>query len=228
MGGNNKIIKSSSKIPTCEVAKFQKRDFWFSLYLGLEIGLLFFLIVRFIKPDFSLIIKGIAIPPLAIAIFLPIFSFIAILTAFKLGEKFKILCQVGKFGFVGVGNTLVDFFILNSLILRFGVPESSYLKWFLMAISFLVAMLHSFGLNKFWTFGQKETKKTGQEFAIFITISFIGLSIHSMIAAGVANIFISRAIYAENISMNIGKLFGVMFSLVWDFIGYKLIVFKKK
>lgn len=228
MGGDKKIIQSENKIPTCEVVKFKKRDFWFSLYLGLEIGLLFFLVIRFLKPDFILTIKGIAIPPWAIAIFLPIFSFIAILTAFKLGEKFRILCQIGKFGFVGVGNTLVDVFVLNSLMLLFGVPESAYLKWLLMAISFLVAMIHSFGLNKFWTFGQKETKKTGQEFAIFLTISFIGLAIHTIIATGVASALIAKSLFAENISMNIGKLIGVMFSLVWNFIGYKLIVFKKK
>lgn len=227
MGGNKKIITSSSKIPTCEAVKFQKRDFWFSLYLGLEIGLLFFLIVRFVKPDFSLVIKGIVIPPLAIAIFLPIFSFIAISTAFKLGEKIQILSQIGKFGFVGVGNTLVDIFVLNFLYFQFSVPKTVLMDTVFYATSFLIAMTHSFYLNKFWTFQKKETKKTTREFILFIFISAIGLSFHSGIATIVKNLLTSKKILNPTLNANIGKLFGVMFSLFWDFTGFKLFVFKK-
>lgn len=206
---------------------FTKKDFFFSLYLGIEIGFLFFLTFRLIKPDFQLMIRNFTIPTFAIAIFLPVFAFIAILTAFYLGTKLPILYQIGKFGFVGVGNTLVDIFTLNLLMAILFVPEQTIYKVLFISSSFLMAVIHSFILNKLWTFQKKETKKTAQEFLTFLIITLLGFTVHTGIATAVSNFLSKGNILSGNLSLNVGKIFGIFFSLVWDFTGYKLFVFKK-
>lgn len=112
-------------------------------------------------------------------------------------EKLKHLIEVFdlrkfiKFGLIGVLNTLVDFavfFVANKLIgdgpsvAAFGVVLAlgPYIS---NTISYLVANVHSFIWNKFWTFEKKDklTRREVGRYIVtscgFLIISSIGLSI---------------------------------------------------
>ena len=135
-------------------------------------------------------------------------------------EKLLILYQFAKFFLVGGMNTLVDLGILNLLIF---VSEISSGLWYSVfkGFSFLVATINSYLWNKLWTF------KTGKgAFSQFLVVSFIGLLINVGIASLVVNSIgiqfgLSAAAWAS-----IGALAGSVVGLIWNFLGYKFIVFK--
>ena len=97
-----------------------------------------------------------------------------------------------KFGFIGVLNTLVDFvvfYLLNRFVIKDGptlvllgatIVAGPYIS---NAISYVVANIHSFIWNKFWTFQKKEplTRREVGRYIVtscgFLIISSIGLSI---------------------------------------------------
>lgn len=97
-----------------------------------------------------------------------------------------------KFGIIGVLNTLVDFvvfYLLDRFVIKDGptlvllgsaVVAGPYLS---NAISYVVANIHSFIWNKFWTFQKKEplTRREVGRYVVtscgFLIISSIGLSI---------------------------------------------------
>jgi len=135
-------------------------------------------------------------------------------------EKLLILYQFAKFFLVGGMNTLVDLGILNLLIF---VSEISSGLWYSVfkGFSFLVPTINSYLWNKLWTF------KTGKgTFSQFLVVSFIGLLINVGIASLVVNSIgiqfgLSAAAWAS-----IGALAGSVVGLIWNFLGYKFIVFK--
>ncbi len=98
----------------------------------------------------------------------------------------------------------------------------------LNAFSFLCATSNSYYWNKSWTFSSSEPKKaSGKEFVQFLIISAIGIAINTGIVV-LGTIFIlpwfslSAGAWA-----NVMKLLATFVSMVWNFLGYKFIVFKK-
>lgn len=159
----------------------------------------------------------------------------------------KLVKQVGKFGVVGVLNTLIDIVVLNVLV-KIGFALEFYLLGYKLLganiISVTLAMINSYFLNKYWTFQAKEEKNRTYEILKFVFITVIGMFvIHQIIfnllytywiwPAGLA-VKISQAIGLNRIfsdsfiTLNFAKVIAILFSLVWNFIGYKLWVFKEK
>ncbi len=154
--------------------------------------------------------------------------------------------QVGKFAIVGVINTLIDIAILNSLVfLGFTVALMVVGQKFLIAniISVVIAMINSFILNKQWTFKTEEGNIYKQIFQ-FLAITIIGMFvIHQIIfnalyygLPSISNFIVSivhflklSGIFSDSfIALNFAKIIAIIGSLIWNFIGYKFIVFKKK
>lgn len=97
-----------------------------------------------------------------------------------------------KFGLIGVLNTLVDFvvfYLLDKFVIKSG-PTVVLLGMTIVvgpyisnAISYVVANIHSFIWNKFWTFQKKDplTRREVGRYVVtscgFLIISSIGLSI---------------------------------------------------
>jgi len=150
--------------------------------------------------------------------------------------------QVGKFVGVGISNTIIDFVVLNVLMmlgLRAVLTIAQHQFLIANIISVSCAMINSFIWNKRWTFGSKEK-------AILIQI------IKFLIITLIANYFIQQIIFSQLyfrfaplekfaeiftriipktkdfFSMNIAKAFAVLGAGVWNFLGYKFFVFKKE
>lgn len=159
-------------------------------------------------------------------IVLPILALIALSAFCFMGKKIPVAFQFGKFISVGIANTAVDFGVLNFLMLSTNISAGIFYSIF-KGISFIVAVIHSYAWNKFWTFKKTETEKVGGEFLRFFVVSVIGFCINVGIASFVVNVISVPAVISLKIWANIGAAAGSIVGLLWNFIGFKFIVFKK-
>lgn len=158
-------------------------------------------------------------------IILPILSLAGLWVSFWLGRKFLIIFQAAKFILVGILNTLIDLGVLNFLILISEINKGLGFSVF-KGISFTVAVINSYFWNKFWTFKKSKTTKTGKEFIQFIIVSLIGFGLNVGSASLIVNIIGPQFGLTEKIWANVGATGATALSMVWNFVGYKFIVFK--
>jgi putative flippase GtrA len=196
----------------------KKSDFIASLILGGIIGLF----LAFIMQGFGF---GLFSPWILVPV-LPVLALIGVAIGDLIGKKIPIIMQLIKFAMVGFANTAVDFGILNLLMAMTGIYSGKNI-FFLNSISFIVAVIHSFFWNKFWTFKVKKTEAT-KEFLQFLIVSIIGLLINGGIVYMITTWLQPMFGMSEVSWANAGKIAATAISLVWNFIGYKFIVFKKK
>lgn len=137
----------------------------------------------------------------------------------------KLIVQFSKFAVVGVMNTAIDFGVLNILIFATGVRGGAALA-LLNSISFAVATTNSYLWNKFWTFRDKNSAKA-VEIGQFLAVSIVGLGINSGVVYLVSTFVDPMFGLAPAMWVNVAKVLATGFSLIWNFIGYKFIVFKK-
>jgi putative flippase GtrA len=149
--------------------------------------------------------------------------------AFLQGALFA---QIGKFVVTGLINTGIDFAVLTVLIKTTRKNKGYWIMLF-SAISFIVASINSFLLNKFWTFSNKGADYSGQATKFFF-VSIGGLIINSGITWAVSNFFppflglfslSSDKRKNQDYWVLFGKAAATGVSLIWNFIGYKLWVF---
>ena len=138
----------------------------------------------------------------------------------------KTFVQFIKFAFVGGINTGIDFAVLNSLMWISGIYEGKEII-FLNIIAFTVATINSYFMNKRWTFEVKGKKEVGKEFSQFILISLIGISINTGIVYSITTFIEPSFGLSSPLWANFAKASATAISLIWNFIGYKFIVFKK-
>jgi putative flippase GtrA len=141
----------------------------------------------------------------------------------------QLIAQFSKFVVIGLMNTSIDFAVLNLLMWLTGV----YLgRWIILlnAIAFSVAVINSYFWNKYWTFRARETKEAAEvtkEFSQFIVVSLVGVVINSGIVYGITTFIPPFFGLGEEIWANLAKVAATSLALIWNFIGYKFIVFKK-
>ncbi len=141
----------------------------------------------------------------------------------------KIIRQFSKFVVIGLMNTAIDFAILNLLMWWIGIYKGSWII-LLNALSFSVAVINSYLWNKYWTFRAKEADEAGEvvkEFSQFAAVTLIGLAINTSVVFGVTTFVQPLFGLSPEIWANLAKVAATGFSLIWNFIGYKFIVFKK-
>lgn len=131
-----------------------------------------------------------------------------------------------RFVILGFLNTGIDFGVFNLLMFLTDIQKGIWISAFLV-ISFSLAVVNSYFWNKFWVFeGGALTSVGGMEFATFAVITVVGLMFKVGVSSGI--IFLIPPQY--NLSQlgwnNVAAVVGTIFSLVWNFIGYRLIVFK--
>ena len=135
--------------------------------------------------------------------------------------------EIFRLAIVGVINTGVDLVVLNLLIYVTHVGEKGFFYTVFKSISFVAALTNSYFMNKYWTFAGKGTSNRVIEVSEFTIVSIIGFLINVAVSSLVVNL-IPPILVSASVWPSIGALFGTAFGLVWNFIGYKLIVFEKK
>jgi len=208
-----------------ETAKsfYQKKDLLLAGIIGLACALL-------ILPIAENLAIGISYAYVLI-ILLPLLSVLGMWTASWLAQKLKFIYQLAKFILVGLLNTFVDWGILNLLMFLTEIVSGPLFPVF-KGLSFLVATSNSYAWNKFWTFKKSVNEETagkkavGKEFLQFFIVNLIGFSLNVGVATLVVNVLGIPSGISEELWANIGALGGTLAGLAWNFLGYKLIVFK--
>lgn len=138
----------------------------------------------------------------------------------------RLVRQFSKFILVGGVNTGIDFAVFNALVHITGIT-SGYELAIINLFSFSIAVVNSYFMNKYWTFQDITKNREETKFTQFIAVSLIGAGINSGIVAAFTSIFPPIFGLSPQIWANVGKLLATGASLVWNFIGYKLFVFKR-
>ena len=163
---------------------------------------------------------------LILAISFPILALFGIWIAWFLGKKILWIFQAAKFLLIGALATLVDLGILNLLIwvsgIAAGLPYSIF-----KGISFIVATCSKYLGDKFWAFEKMERKGMGKEFSQFLAVTLIGLAINVGAASLIVNVAGPQFSLTEKLWANVGAISAAFVSAIWNFLGYKFIVFKK-
>lgn len=131
------------------------------------------------------------------------------------------LFRIVKFALVGGANTFVDLSVLNLLMMASGVYEGLLFGLF-KGVSFLVALLHSYVWNAYWTFQDSEVNK--KKVNLFIIISLGGLVVNVVSAYGIQLLFVSLG-FSGQLFSTVAALGAVALSMVWNFVGYSKKVF---
>jgi putative flippase GtrA len=212
--------------------RITQRDYKFAIASGLLIGLLLLPVLKTASPAIYAKFAVIIVPLFLLA------TPVGLRIAFYIGQKIAIIYQIAKFGVIGVGNVLVDLGVLSLLTILF----SSYFKIkstdaligvvtfysLFKSISFIIANINSYFWNKHWTFDQGDKKQTKSEFVQFFAVSIIGFLINVFVASVVFKIILGSltSFNAGQLGL-LGAAAGSIAGLAWNFVGYKLWVFKK-
>lgn len=203
--------------------KLRLSDVLSILVLGEIVGAAFFAILHVQEETLGVIVALVPVPPaLIFLVGIPFAAIIALWVAFKLSPKLPFLPQIAKFIAVGVSNTAIDWGILNLLLVPLGLATGLYALS--KAISFAIATLNSFFWNKFWTFQEKEAKQTGREVVLFYLFTAVGLAINVAVATFLKIVGPDTKFWAGILAPG----FATLISAVWNFLSYKLVVFKKR
>lgn len=147
-------------------------------------------------------------------------------------EKYPVIKQFFRFAIIGVINTGVDLLVLNLLMIIFDQRDGIYFTMF-KTVSFAIAVISSYFLNKYWAFEDKNKKEETKKFSQFIAVSIVGALINVGIASLVVSLRPDAFITAISVDTfntywaNFAALCGTAIGLIWNFLGYKFIVFKK-
>ncbi len=204
----------------------KKSDIIYPLIIGEGIALIFLGILKY-SPKYlpempSLIIKPVGYFP----IILPLLSILGVFVASFLARKIPTLFQLAKFALVGALNTFIDLGILIFLLTIFGVT-AGLLYSVSKGFSFSCSVVNSYFWNKFWTFGKKETGVEVKEFGKFFLIAGIGFLLNVGVASFVVNIIGLQFGLSAEIWALVGAFIAIICVFMWNFLGYKFIVFKK-
>lgn len=126
-----------------------------------------------------------------------------------------------KFGIVGIANTALDFAVLF-LLVSLGL-DKIVANFFSTSIAFTF----SFFVNKSFTF-KSSGGNLKKQLALFIGITIVALwVIQPLIITGTATLLSPLALNGSLVLL-IGKLLATVASLIWNYIFYSRLVFKKE
>jgi putative flippase GtrA len=157
----------------------------------------------------------------------PVFCAIGMVVAYFLSKIIKVVYQAAKFVLVGGLNFLLDMGVLNFLIFATGISTGMVQSGFKSA-SFLVAVINSYLLNKYWTFKRTTNESAPKEFLQFVAVSLVGFFIN----VATDYIFVNMVSPFGGMPLKTWAQFSAMLAaaigMFWNFLGYKFIVFDEK
>jgi putative flippase GtrA len=116
-----------------------------------------------------------------------------------------------KFAIVGGVGAIVDFGVLNLLVLAF-----DWDKFYANIISVSCAIISNFWWNRRWTFPESREHDLHISFGKFATVNLIGLLINQAVFVLTDN-YIYGPLFAHPIDYNIAKATAIGIVLFWNF-----------
>ena len=125
-----------------------------------------------------------------------------------------------RFAIVGGANTALDFIVLF-LFVNLGVDKivANY-------ISTTTALVFSFFANKSFTFKDK-SGNAKKQFGLFLLVTLAGLWVLQPIIIWLSTNALEQYITNESVLLFVAKLIATIGSLIWNYLLYSRLVFKK-
>jgi putative flippase GtrA len=114
-----------------------------------------------------------------------------------------------KFAAVGAFGTVIDFGLLNLLILVFG-----FSKFWANTCSFTAAVFSNFMWNRFWTFPESRQERVLPQLIQFALVSMGGYVINQTIFLGLDSLVLH---VWGTLGYNISKAIAILVVLFWNF-----------
>ena len=196
------------------------KDIIFALFCGI--------IVAWLASDF---LKGYNIEAgfykYLLYLILPIISLVCLWLAYIIGKKLLFVFQAAKYFLVGVFVTIIDLKLFELLIWIFSFLFIAISPIISKAISFLISTYIKYWSNKHWVFEKPEKEKWTQEFFQFIIVTVVGLGIDVSSFFYFTRIMGPQFGTPEDVWIKLSVIFAAIVAAVWNFAGYKFMVFKK-
>ena len=199
-----------------------RRDFSFVAFIGaafalFAIPILTNLNLPFVHLSFTVVV--------GMVVFFVVMAVAALAIAGVIAKRIPIVLQLAKFAAVGAFNTFLDWGVYSFLILITHIYTGPAIALF-KAMSFVVAVIGGYLWNKYWTFNATE-KSTPNEMALFLTVSVIGATINVSLTWFIVQMLTGTQVVTPQQLAQIAAGMATVASMVWNFLGYKFIVFKK-
>lgn len=169
--------------------------------------------------------------PLSYGLFVTILtltSVIGVSMAFVIAShihRLRFVFQLGKFGLIGVTNTIIDLGIFNLFIYLTDIATGNTILWFkIVSVNF--AIINSYIWNKYWSFEKKENAQS-TEVIQFWAVSVVGLVLNTGITWMMINILGASLDIDAKAWASVASATASILVLTWNFIGYKLWVFRR-
>lgn len=196
------------------------RDIRYAVVTGLTTGIIGWRILVYLG---HLLPMG--IDPLVLVLVTPVAWIAGVQLGYALGVFYRPFIQFGRFVAIGFSNAAVDFGVLYLMIASTGSAVGIAYALF-KALSFSIAVVHSYYWNKHWAFDAGSSYGGGREAASFLAVAIVGL---------VANVALATAVVSvrpEGVNIQswagIGAAAGAAASMVISFTGFRVFVFRKK
>ena len=163
---------------------------------------------------------------LILPISFPILTVVCLWVSWLLGKRFLWIFQIAKYLLIGVLATIADLAVLNLLMWASGAATGILFSVF-KGVSFIMATTAKYFGDKFWAFEKMEKSGMRKEFGQFFIVTLIGLGLNVGVASFVVNVIGPQFGLNETLWANIGGIAAAFGVSVWNFLGYKFIVFKK-
>ncbi len=125
-----------------------------------------------------------------------------------------------RFAVVGITGSVIDFGIFNLLSSLIGIPAV-----LASVISFSVAVVNNFILNRVWTFPDSRNNPLIKQLIQFSIVSVIGLGIRTPLFAGMEKILIPLAqkwipniLTPTIVGHNLALAIAILVVMVWNFV----------
>ena len=160
---------------------------------------------------------------LIFVIIFPILSIIGLCLLDLIGRKFLFVRQLGKFALAGAFADVFDIKIFQLIFLF--LPYSLFVK----AISFIFATFIKYFSDKYWTFSARGGSAWGGEKIHIEMIKFFAVAVLGLLINVASFYFFSKINIGATakIWQEASIIFAALVTAIWNFCGYKFLVFKK-
>ncbi len=227
--------------------KFTKKDLLFCILTGLYTGFIAWRVFEFLSLDIfdklriNILFHIIGLPNTHISsawmmVLIPILWIVGVNFGYFLGRWMPFFNQFGRFAAIGFTNFVFYSGMLNLLIAFTSISAGIWYSVF-VGVSFTAGALHSYFWNKYWVFSAEggsasggdpqENSGAATEFGKFIVVSVVSGLINVGVASFLVNII--HPLFGINPERwaNVGGIAGSAVALVFSFVGFRMVVFKK-
>lgn len=157
---------------------------------------------------------------------IPLIWILGVNLGYFLGRWMPFFNQFGRFAVIGFTNAAIDFGVLNLLSYFTGIKNGQAII-LLNITSFTVAVICSYLFNKYWAFDDNNQHQEARKFTLFLLVSVVGLLINSGIVFIMTTYVPVQFGLTDSLWLNLAKVLASAVGLIWNFVGYKIFVFKK-